>query len=221
MMNSYLSVVKKTEEFLRKKRIKTTIEVGRKLDGRRIIALEKSLKRPLPKEFSNFYNEIGDQFLFQWSKSPEFDKLSSGMIAIPTPEVLADQFEKRSKHTAWMSEKDAFVNCVDAEYHDAAAQIVQRMKSWLPFWKEGNGDQFCIDLATGEVVLDNHSWFDGFYGDAYATGVIAGANFLDFFARWANVCFMCPTSLWWMSLADGPRLSWNPEEFNSRFVIES
>ena len=80
--------------------------------------------------------------------------------------------------------------CMDPTYRSDAYRISNRMKKWIPFIEEPDGDSFCLDCATGAIVFDKHDWFDGFGEIAETNGLIAGSDLGDFIRTWGRFSFL-------------------------------
>ncbi|OYV07113.1 MAG: hypothetical protein CFE26_02770 [Verrucomicrobiales bacterium VVV1] len=79
--------------------------------------------------------------------------------------------------------------CIDPEFGEDAFRIWQRMKRWVPFIEEPEGDTFCLDLDSGMIVFDKHDWFDGFGEIAGTNGLIVGPSLIDFIRTWGRFSF--------------------------------
>jgi hypothetical protein len=100
-----------------------------------------------------------------------------------------------------------------------AKQTALRMRHWLEFHDEGNGDRFCFDMSTAghPVVFDQHDWMDGGSGH---NGHLLGESLLAFYTAWSRVCFQRPEGLWWPSVfqKDGG-INWTSKEFRKPFRL--
>lgn len=89
------------------------------------------------------------------------------------------------------------------------------MLSWCPIHFEGNGDQFVVDLSNGQILFNNHSWFDGFGEIATDNGGLVAENIQDFILNWSKFCFSSPSDLFWTE--KNGKIDWSSELFNGDF----
>ena len=180
-------------------------------------AQEKALI-PIPDSMAEFYAEIGDGLVFWWQargERPPFANLEIPRLA----DITLDTLDQVAWRTEWEDENDFRFTDDPA----LAKQTALRMRKWLPFFDEGNGDRICLDTnAPGApVVFDQHDWYDGGSG---SNGHVLAASLMEFMSGWASVCFQLPCSLWWPSVfdKDGGGVRWNDEtEFRSPFRLDA
>ena len=102
-----------------------------------------------------------------------------------------------------------------------AALLTNRlMHNWIPFYTEGNGDNFSISLnadGLGNVIFDQHDWLDGGTGH---NGFLIAVDCHNFFDSWAQVCFSQPCGLWWKSVIGENGVDWRSDEFEDRFRLK-
>lgn len=187
---------------------------GRRLRASVINAARSKSKIPIPSSMADFYAEVGDGLEFAWTpqrgESPfanhEFPKLAERTI---------ESIGGISWRTEWSDSYD-FRYAKDPQL---AKRTASRMRKWLPFHDEGNGDSFCLDtsIEPAPVLFDQHDWYDGGTGE---NGHLLGDSLLEFYTAWAQVCFQFPSSLYWPSVfkkAGG--VKWNSEEFQAPFRL--
>ncbi len=139
----------------------------------------------LPRSFADFFIGFSNKYQFHWEHEGE-----SGYFSMPSLEELASMHREWTERVAEFSDDPHSLDeCMEAEFRDEAFGIWKRMRSWLPFYQEPDGDEFCVDLSSGKIVFNKHDWFDGFGKIAETNGLIAGDSLTDFLQNWALFYF--------------------------------
>ena len=129
---------------------------------------------------------------------------------------VIESFDKLSWKFEWQEDPDVRFTKNPA----LAKQTALRMRKWMPFHDEGNGDGFCLDTAQdpAPVVFDEHDWMDGGTGE---NGHRLADSLLQFYTDWAQVCFQFPRSLWWPTVLSksGVGVDWSGAEFRDPFRL--
>ncbi len=186
------------------------------VDAKTISDAETTIDFKLPEQLKELYLKFGNGLVFAWEdKRSESKHEAYGQLIIPALAELVQMHDEWKKLVVWMDDYE-FPNCQDSVL---AKKTYRRMKLWLPFWDEGNGDQFCFDCgdAAGAIVFHQHDWNDGGVGN---NGHRLANNLFDFIAQWSKVSFTCPTSLWWPSTFTNTGVDWSERHFHSKFVVK-
>ena len=142
--------------------------------------------------------------------------MSANVEIPPLLELVADHRHRQT----YATEYDARYAYPHVKDPALARRTAERMRHWLGFHTEGNGDRFCVDtsLDPAPVVFDQHDWYDGGTGE---NGRRLADSLLQFFKDWAQVCFQSPRSLWWPSVfkKDGAGIDWSSAEFREPFRL--
>jgi hypothetical protein len=169
----------------------------------------------LPDSFVGFYRDFADGLIFKW----EIDDDIRGYFAMPT---LADLTTETKQ---WMKMVDGFVGdpgsmdmCIEEEYRSEAFSIWNRMKSWIPFWNDPNGDHFCVDVSNGKIVFDQHDWYDGFGRIETTNGIEAGTSLHHFIESWSRFCFRLPEGCMWSLIGRSGHIHWDASNFDMDFL---
>jgi hypothetical protein len=172
---------------------------------------EREIAGTLPRDLKSLYLEYANGFTFRWSVDDDFDNADErGCFELPDLPALIRYREPF--RDSWAESLDLS----DIPNPDLAADTVSKMRRWLAFWEEPNGDQFCIDLGDGKVVFNQHDWFDG--GDGF-NGHLAAGTFSEFVLSWSHVCFARPLGLYWPDTFSAQGINWNAENFDERYMI--
>jgi cell wall assembly regulator SMI1 len=140
----------------------------------------------LPSSFGEFFTTFSNGYSLTWENGEE-----SGEFQMPSIDALADQYDEWKEFIGEYSNKPQNLDqCVEPDFRQEAFRIWQRMKGWIPFIAESEGDSFCLDLANGTIVFDKHDWYDGFGEVAETNGMIAGSSLPDFIRIWGRFSFM-------------------------------
>jgi hypothetical protein len=169
---------------------------------------------PVPKSLAAFYLEVGDGLFFSWDVDGQ-SKMYGFVEFPPLAELIVTSFDVIKWRTEW---KDSF------DFHGTkdprlAKQTALRMRRWLRFYDEGNGDAKCLDTAVdpAPVVFNQHDWFDGGTGE---NGHVLGPSLFEFLTDWSKVCFQEPEGNWWPSVFRRPGgVDWTSPEFREPFRI--
>ncbi|AMV19094.1 hypothetical protein [Planctomyces sp. SH-PL14] len=212
---AYLELFERVADHVRRQGVKVTFERGEALTTSTIERARAKALIPIPASMAEFYAEMGDGLEFAWStkrdREPfanhEFPKLNSRVI---------ESFDVLS----WMTEWNDDYDFSGTKNPVLAKQTALKMRKWMPFHNEGNGDGFSLDTALdpAPVVFDKHDWCDGGTGE---NGHRLAESLLQFYTDWAQVCFQFPRSLWWPTVLkkDGPGVDWSSDEFCEPFRL--
>ena len=243
-MVGYAQMFDRVVRFLESKGVRATYEHGRPLSDRLIRSARKQLAIPLPESLVEVYREVGDGLTLAWNDGKpvaptaaqkrmaarlgrqsgvafEFPTLDDGKVfatfALPLLSKLVADHQDHARRIAVFDEPYPFAHVRDPSL---AKQTAQRMRHWLGFHDEGNGDRICLDAAADppSVVFDRHDWFDGGAGDNGTPMAPTLAAFLD---GWSRVSFQFPRSLYWPSVLTGSGVNWDSDEFDRRFRLPS
>jgi hypothetical protein len=175
---------------------------------------------PLPQSLADFYQDVGDGVLFRWpAGGPGDDERDEehpfAMLELPPLLDLAIAYEEQKDYASPFEDDLDYRRAADPQKARATAR---RMRRWLAFHHEGNGDRFCLDTALDPqpVVFDRHDWFDGGDDDNRSP---MGDTFGGFMTDWARVCFQRPSSLWWPSVLGPAGVDWQSGKFDPRFRL--
>lgn len=192
-----------------------TVEVAFGPDIRDEASLRESAAA-LPVSVQHVYRQIGDGFSFRW-KSPRFaqrpvgDECSHAEISFPAWRTLVERASE-SANGWFRNESFKAYSVADPALARASAA---RMANWAWFHEEPNGDRLCVDFATGEVVYDEHDWFDAGTG---ANGHVMASDITNFLAHWAHACFATPTGRYWPDTFLETGLDWSSKFFPHQSV---
>jgi hypothetical protein len=213
-MSAFAEIFNTTSDFLRLKGITPQITKGRAASPAELEQFRKKTGVVLPESFARFFTEYANGFEFCWQKSDEI----WGSVSIPGLKQLAKrQLDWVGNVRGFLEDPNSLDECIDSPYRDQAFEIWRNMKSWIPFWDEGNGDHFCVDASDGRIRYDQHDWFDGFGSLAKTNGIIAGVSLEAFLQNWSRFCFCRNKSLWWGEFAAFGAIQWKPEFFDSEY----
>ena len=188
---------------------------GNPISNANIKKLRSKSAIPVPDSLIDFYREVGDGVFFYWKRKSDgaygcmsFPKLRE--LIVPSLDVLKWRLEWSDSYD-YRFTKDP----------NLARGTASRMRGWLGFSEEGNGDRFCIETGngSGDVVFDKHDWMDGGTGH---NGTRFGSTLLEFVEAWSQVCFMAPTCCWWPSvITESGGVDWGSNEFREEFRLRS
>jgi len=213
-MNTFAGIFDSTTAFLQKKGISPEISKGRKAEHRAVEQFQKQTGIYLPENFCAFYTDFADGFKFWWEMSDEV----WGAFSIPSLLELAEKQQNWKRNVRdFLDDPTSLNQCVKPSFRPKAFQIWQKMESWIPFWDEGNGDHFCVDTPGGQILYDQHDWFDGFGSIAETNGIVAGENLEGFLYNRSRFCFRPDKSLWWGKFGEAGAIIWEPEYFDPEF----
>jgi len=212
---AYLELFERVADHVRHQGVGVTFKRGKPLSAAAIDRARAKALIPIPKSMADFYAEVGDGMLFAWSakgdRAPfanhEFPKLADRVI---------ESLDRLSWKIEWQDDYDFRFT----ENPALAKQTALRMRKWMPFHDEGNGDGFCLDTAQdpAPVVFDTHDWMDGGTGE---NGHRLADSLLQFYTDWAQVCFQFPCRLWWPTVLSksGVGVDWSSAEFRDPFRL--
>jgi len=213
-MASFQEIFDKTEVFLKKKGISSEIAKGELASTADLEYFEQQSGLILPDSFSLFYTSFANGFNFCW----EFEEEIQGQFAMPTLLQLGETYRDwRSNVQDFYKDPNSLDRCVELVFRTEAFAVWRRMEPWVPFWNEGNGDHFCVDSKTGQIVYDQHDWYDGFGSLTKTNGILAGHDFGNFLHNWSRFCFLPNTGHWWGEFGKFGAIKWSPEFFNPKF----
>jgi hypothetical protein len=211
MSADYAKAFDEVAAFLRSQGVEPEIEKSAAATLEEVARFQEATAIELPPSFVDFFTTFANGYEFAWDGGDE-----SGAFSMPDLATLADlRRDWVERVSEFADDSSSMDQCVEPEYRDEAFRIWGRMKSWLPFTEEPDGDAFCLDLASGMIVFDKHDWFDGFGEIAETNGMIAEASLLDFIRTWGRFSFIPQ----WFTDAPHPatqtHLEWVPS--GSRF----
>jgi hypothetical protein len=211
----FLEIYKRVEKHVRGTGGDPSFFPGSPISNADLKRLRTKSALPIPDSVIDFYREVGDGVFFYWKRESDgaygcmsFPKLRE--FIVPSLDVLKWRLEWNDSYD-YRYTKDP----------KRAKATGLRMRGWLAFDEEGNGDRFCIETGDGggSVVFDKHDWMDGGPGH---NGTSFGRTLLEFVAAWSRVCFMSPKCCWWPSVItkDG-EVDWGSNEFREEFRLPS
>jgi cell wall assembly regulator SMI1 len=213
-MNPYTAIFDPTASFLKKKGAHVEIAKSKKASSYNVELFLQKTGVALPESFSSFHTEFADGFDFRWMRSEEV----YGIFSLPSLESMAEtrlSWERNVRD--FLEDEHSLDKCIEEPFRAEAFAIWKQMLSWVPIWDEGNGDHFCLDITTGQIVYDQHDWFDGFGSITKTNGIIAGQNLEDFIRNWSQFCFKSNSSLWWGEFGEFGAIKWEKNYFDVEF----
>lgn len=196
--------------FLRSQGVDPDIEKSSRATRDEVAGFQDATGIELPTTFSDFHTTFANGYELEWDTGDE-----GGAFSMPDLATLTDLRRDWVEYVSeYADDPNSMDQCVNPKFRKQAFGIWDRMKNWIPFIEEPDGDAFCLDLASGAIVFDKHDWYDGFGEIAETNGMIAGVSLLDFIRTWGRFCFApqwftdaphpaSQTHLEWM--ADGSR----------------
>lgn len=212
---AYLELFELVADHVRRQGVKVRFQRGKPLSAVAIDRARSQAFIPIPTAMAEFYAEIGDGLEFGWSSK-------RGSTAFANHEIskLADCAPGSLEDVNWLTEWNGDYGFHFTDDPVLAKNTAIRMRKWLRFANEGNGDAFCLDTATepSPVLFDKHDWYDGGSGD---NGHKVADSLLQFYSEWAQVCFQVPRGLYWPSVfcAGGNGIDWSSSEFQEPFRL--
>lgn len=189
MSSDFSATFNEVDEFLQSKGVTVKVHLAEPANQRDLDAFAGKTGFHLPSSFSDFFSNFSNGYTFCWESED-----GSGVFSMPDLEALAAMQRDWVENICKFADDPESMNlCVEPEFREEAFRIWARMKNWIPFFEEPDGDAFCIDLTTGAIVFNKHDWFDGFGEIAETNGMIAGSSLIDFIRTWGRFCF---SSMW-------------------------
>lgn len=212
---AYLELFEQVADRVRSQGVKVVFERGKPLAASAIQRACAKSVIPIPASLAEFYAEVGDGLRFAWKSKKHGNAFAN--YEVPGLEgCVVESFESVTWRTEW-DDTYAFRGTADPVL---AKQTALKMRKWMRFYDQGNGDMFCLDTAVdpAPVVFDKHDWFDGGTGE---NGHRLADSLLQFFTCWAQVCFQFPRTCWWPTVLrkDGPYVDWRSDEFREPFRL--
>ena len=217
-MDNFAKIFDDTAAYLKTKGISAYIFKGTKASQSAIQQFCQENGLTLPESFLAFYTHYANGFEFNWVKNEDV----WGGFSIPNLTQLSEQRLNWERNVQdFLNDPNSLDRCVDLPFRAEAFKIWHEMKSWVPFWREEDGDHFCVDVRNGQIIFDQHDWFDGFGSLTKANGIIAGTNFEEFLNNWSRFCFQPNKSFWWGEFNKFGVIKWEAEYFNAEFYRPS
>lgn len=215
MSAEYAKAFDEVAAFLRSRGVEPEIERSAAATPEEVARFHEATGIELPPAFGDFFTTFANGYEFAWDSNGE-----GGTFSMPDLATLADLRRDWVEGVSEFADDPRSMDqCVERDYRNEAFRIWDRMRAWVPFIEESDGDSFCLDLASGDIVFDKHDWFDGFGEIAETNGMIAGSSLLDFIRTWGRFSFMPK----WFTDAPHPanqtHLEWIPSD--SRFEREN
>ena len=168
--------------------IKLRCKLNEKATMRDVDDANSRLGLALPESYVEFITQVANGFELSWrSKEGPFASFEMASLDASTDGMLGMRDGRFYD--------DAAAAAYGFPYVDDSAlafETNKRMHNWLPIHAEGNGDNFSIDLNSGEcgkLIFDQHDWLDGGTGN---NGFVMSSDLPSFLASWASVCFSQP-----------------------------
>lgn len=208
-----LDAIESAANHVRRQGVAVDLSLNEPPGAATIRAARQACPLALPEQLVDVYREIGDGFAMRWAAHE--DRGPFGMIDLLPLQPLADNCAGRRKFAREWDDAYDFRFTKDPRL---ARRTAMRMRSWLQFHAEGNGDGFCLEVGEegAPVVYHQHDWFDCGSGD---NGHVVGHLLHDFLMEWARRCFQRPRELWWAAVVGKGGIDWSNREFDSRFVV--
>lgn len=212
---AYLQLLERVADHVRRQGIEVIFNRGNTLTATNIERARAKSLIAIPQSMFDFYAEVGDGMNFWWSAKG--DRAPFANHEFPNlNKCVVESLESLSWMTEWNDDYDFRYTKNPA----LAKKTALKMRNWIPFHDEGNGDTFCIDTALhpAPVVFNKHDWYDGGTGE---NGHRLADSLLQFYTDWAQVCFQFPRSLWWPCVfkKDGQGVDWSSPEFREPFRL--
>jgi hypothetical protein len=216
MSELILPVLRETKARLNKKGIEVEASIGEPATADEVAAFEGTTGLKLPPSSVEFFRQQGNGVWFSWQQSDEV----WGQLFVDSLEQLA------SKYREWLNYVSDFADdprsmdkCIDEpSLREDALRIWSGMKSWVPLVTDTEGDGFCLNAETGEVVLHRGDWFEGVGEVQKPNGLVAGGDIPQFMRNWSRFCFRPPSSLRWREFRNQERVSWDASKFEAAFT---
>jgi hypothetical protein len=236
---AFLQLFERVIRHVESQGVQVTFQRGHAVSRTWIADACRALPVPLPEQLSEFYAELGDGVTFQWvSENPdpvpptaeqaEYAAEHAAMFGEPPesgPSVFSSfEFPSLADLVAMREYRESYAVEFERDYlfphvrdRELAVTTARAMRLWIGLIEIGNGDRICLDTSVepAPVVFDRHAWFDG---DG-SNGQMLGRSLLDFMTRWADVCFMVPSSMWWPSVFANGGVDWASQHFDRQFCL--
>jgi hypothetical protein len=212
---AYLELFERVADHVHRQGVKVRFKRGKSLAASAIDRAKAKALIPIPASMAEFYAEVGNGLEFAWT--PKGDDAPFANHEFPKlADCVFESIDKVNWKTEWKDDYDFRYTKKPA----LAKQTALKMRKWVRFHDEGNGDGFCLDTAwdPAPVVFDQHDWYDGGTGE---NGHRLADSLLHFYTDWAQVCFQFPRSLWWPTVLkkDGSGVDWSSAEFREPFRL--
>lgn len=213
---AYLELFERVADHVRRQGVTASFHRGKALSASVIQRASMKALIPIPSSMADFYAEVGDGMVFYWAVEGDHAPFAGHEF----PKLEDRTVESLDDLIRWKIEWDDDYDFRHTENPTLAKQTALKMREWLPFHDEGNGDQFCLDtsIEPAPVVFDQHDWFDGGSGE---NGHRLGGSLIEFYTAWAQVCFQLPSGLWWPNvfIKSGEGVNWSSEQFREPFRL--
>ncbi len=209
--DAFLKLFQPVDQFLSSRGIDVDCRSGELLSDRKLTRAAKKLGFDLHPTVRWFYQTIGNGFLYSW----ESESHGYRSLFIPSlKDLIKDKrrIERVAHH--WLNSPK------EANLDPEIRSQFEKALHWAPLTDEGDGDSICWDLATGEIVYDDHDFFDT-RDRPLINGRVAGETLIAFIIHWSRFCFSKPKDYWWGALVDHAEtdLCWDPKYFHEDLVI--
>ena len=212
---AFLEMFERVADHVRSRGAKLTFKRGRPVSADAIDEARSRSLAPWPEELAQFFTELGEVAEFGWVEKGRGTRRAIGRVSfarLSSCIVIPDEGSHR--RIEWCDDYDFRFTKDPA----LAKQTAIKMRRWIPIITEGNGDSFCLDAGRqpAPVVLNLHDWFDGGSGD---NGACVGSSLTDFLHAWSQVCFQCPSGLYWPAVLGNQGVDWSSDEFSAQFRL--
>lgn len=209
-----IEILKDVAADLERRSIEVTFAAGDPVDLATLRDLEKSRGISLPPELVEIYTREANGIFLVWDEPP-----TGGMFELPPLEKLFVETALFRHRVAEIADDRGYIDkYTDPPHRTRAYEIWDSMRSWIPIHSEPDGDEFCIRAEDGQVVYNQHDWFDGFGNLATTNGVVAGTSLADFISKWSRFYLTCPASLWWGECVENGTFNWDESLFDPEFT---
>lgn len=212
---AYLEIFERVAGHVRRQGVNVRMKRGKPLTKPEILQISTQSLISIPTSMVEFYAEVGDGIEFRWRAEGDWGPFAN----LESPRLkdrVSESNRRLNNRIEWEAEHDFRFT----KNPTLARQTAIKMRKWMQFHEEGNGDSFCLDTASDAppVVFNQHDWFDGGTGE---NGHRVADSLLQFYTEWAQVCFQSPSSLWWPSVLkkNGGGIDWSSAEFLESFRL--
>lgn len=210
----YLELFQRVIDHVAGMGLKVTFRRGKRLSPAVIKRAQDEALIAIPPSMAAFYAEVGDGMSLRWT-----GKGADAPFANHAFPKLADITFRSLDQINWRMEWNDSCDFQSTKDPTLAKRTAMRMRSWIPFHDEGNGDCFCLETAVEgtPVVFNQHDWFDGGSGE---NGHVLARSLAEFYEAWANVCFQFPRTPWWPKVFNpSGGVHWDSDEFQEPFQL--